>query len=87
MVDTLAFLSKDYSEEEIHEIVDKVDTYVRFFGGDYAYLLKTNENTVYYGYIEDFEVPKEVVLEKISPEYRDLYEKYYQAEKEDNVFI
>lgn len=46
MVDTLAFLKNDYTEEEIHKIIDEVNSYVSFFGGYGATLLKTTNAAI-----------------------------------------
>lgn len=81
MVDTLVFLKNDYSEKEIHDITDKLNAYIRFFGGDYARLLKTTDNTIFYEEIEDFKVPREILMEHLSPEELSLYDEFVRYDE------
>ena len=81
MVDTLVFLKNDYSEKEIHDITDKINAYIRFFGGDYARLLKTTDNTIFYEEIEDFKVPREILMEHLSPEELSLYDEFVRYDE------
>ncbi len=66
MVDTLAFLKNDYSAEEIHKIIDEVNSCVCLFGGYGATLLKTTNATVYRAKKEGVEVPNEEFVGKLS---------------------
>lgn len=81
MVNTLVFLKNDYSEKEIYDIIDKINAYVCFFGGDNAQLLKTTDNTVLYEEIEDFKVPREILMEHLSPEELSLYDEFVRYDE------
>ena len=75
MVDTLAFLKNDYTEEEIHKLIDEINAYVTFFGGYGATLLKTTNAAIYREKKEDFEVPEEIVLGKLSEDMLAIQQK------------
>ena len=40
MVDTLIFLAKDYSKEELQDMIIQLNAYVEFYNGYYARLYK-----------------------------------------------
>lgn len=81
MVDTLAFLKNDYTEEEIHKIIDEVNSYVSFFGGYGATLLKTTNAAIYREKKEGFEVPEDFIVGKLSADMLAIQRKY--DEKKD----
>ncbi len=75
MVDTLAFLKNDYTEEEIQKIVHEIETYVEFFGGYSATILKTTDNTVYRTVKEGFEIPQDAIVGKLPADMFEFFQK------------
>ena len=81
MVDTLAFLKNDYTEEEIHKIIDEVNSYVSFFGGYGATLLKTTNAAIYREKKEGFEVPEDFIIGKLSADMLAIQKKFDEKRK------
>ena len=57
MVDTLIFLAKDYSEEELQDMIIQLNAYVEFYNGYYARLYKTTDKAFCKRKLSDWEIP------------------------------
>lgn len=82
MVDTLAFLKKDYTEEEIHNLIDEINTYVTFFGGYGAAIMKTTDAAIYREKKDDFEIPEDIIISKLSADMLVIQQILDEKEKE-----
>lgn len=81
MVDTLIFLAKDYSKEELQDMIIQLNAYVEFYNGYYARLYKTTDKAFCKRKLSDWEIPREIIEKEMSPDLIEVFDHYVSYER------
>ena len=77
MIDIYAFLRKsDYTNDELQDLISKLESYVEFLGSYEVSLYKTTKNAVYTREKYIWEIPHEIIENEMSSELVEYFDKY-----------